>query len=47
MARDGRTLAELTPEEKNAISHRSRALHALVEALRTSSESGGAFRLEL
>lgn len=32
---DGRTLAELTPEEKNANSHRSRALHALVEALRT------------
>lgn len=33
----GRTLAELTPEEKNANSHRSRALHALVEVLRTSS----------
>ena len=32
---DGRTLAELTPEEKNANSHRSRALHALVEVLRT------------
>jgi XTP/dITP diphosphohydrolase len=33
----GRTLAELTPAEKNANSHRSRALRALVEALRTSS----------
>jgi XTP/dITP diphosphohydrolase len=33
----GRTLAELTTEEKNANSHRSRALHALVEVLRTSS----------
>ena len=32
---NGRTLAELTPDEKNANSHRSRALHALVEALRT------------
>ncbi len=32
---DGRTLAELTPDEKNANSHRSRALRALVEALRT------------
>jgi XTP/dITP diphosphohydrolase len=34
---DGRTLAELTPEEKNANSHRARALRALVEALGTSS----------
>ena len=33
----GHTLAELTPDEKNANSHRSRALRALVEALRTSS----------
>ncbi len=33
----GRTLAELTPDEKNANSHRSRALRALVEALGTSS----------
>jgi XTP/dITP diphosphohydrolase len=32
----GRTLAELTAEEKNATSHRARALHALVQALRTS-----------
>jgi XTP/dITP diphosphohydrolase len=29
----GRTFAELGPEAKNALSHRSRALHALVEAL--------------
>ncbi|NNN08632.1 MAG: RdgB/HAM1 family non-canonical purine NTP pyrophosphatase [Acidimicrobiaceae bacterium] len=34
---EGRTLAQLTPDEKNADSHRSRALHALVDALRTSS----------
>jgi XTP/dITP diphosphohydrolase len=26
---DGRTFGQATPEEKNAISHRSRALHAL------------------
>jgi len=29
----GRTLAELTPEEKNEISHRARALRALAEEL--------------
>ncbi len=29
----GRTLAELTPEEKNALSHRARALRALAEKL--------------
>jgi XTP/dITP diphosphohydrolase len=29
----GRTLAELTPDEKNATSHRARALRALVEEL--------------
>lgn len=29
----GRTAAELTPEEKNAVSHRARALAALVEPL--------------
>ena len=29
----GRTLAEMSPEEKNAVSHRARALHALVEEL--------------
>jgi XTP/dITP diphosphohydrolase len=31
---DGRTMAELTPEEKDAISHRGRAARALVERLR-------------
>jgi XTP/dITP diphosphohydrolase len=30
----GRTAAELSPAEKNAVSHRGRALRALVEALR-------------
>src|SRR6476646_9596254 len=30
---DGRTMAELTPEEKNAISHRGRAARALAEHL--------------
>jgi XTP/dITP diphosphohydrolase len=33
LSANGRTLAELTPEEKNALSHRARALHALVEEL--------------
>jgi XTP/dITP diphosphohydrolase len=33
----GRTLAELTPEEKNLNSHRANALRALNEVLRTSS----------
>jgi XTP/dITP diphosphohydrolase len=33
----GRTLAEMTPEEKNANSHRSRALRALAVVLRASS----------
>ena len=33
----GRTLAELSPEEKNEVSHRGRALRALVEALGASS----------
>lgn len=33
----GRTLAELTPDEKNANSHRANALRALVGALRASS----------
>lgn len=32
----GRTFAEHSPAEKNAISHRSRACHALLEALATS-----------
>ena len=30
---DGRTLAEMGAEEKNVISHRARALHALAEAV--------------
>lgn len=30
---DGRTLAEMSAEEKNALSHRARAIHNLVEAL--------------
>ena len=30
----GRTFAEATPEEKDAVSHRGRALHALADALR-------------
>ncbi|HVE47405.1 MAG TPA: RdgB/HAM1 family non-canonical purine NTP pyrophosphatase [Acidimicrobiales bacterium] len=32
---DGRTFAEMAPSEKNAISHRGRALRALAEALAT------------
>jgi XTP/dITP diphosphohydrolase len=32
---DGRTMAELTPEEKNAISHRGRAARAFADWLRT------------
>ena len=31
---DGRTLAELSEEEKNAVSHRARAIRALAEVLR-------------
>ena len=31
---DGRTMAELSPDEKDAISHRGRAARALAEALR-------------
>ncbi|MCI2082692.1 MAG: RdgB/HAM1 family non-canonical purine NTP pyrophosphatase [Bacteroidales bacterium] len=34
----GRTFAELTPGEKNAISHRGRALRALAQFLQTSHE---------
>lgn len=30
---DGRTLAEMTPEEKNELSHRARAIRALVEVV--------------
>ena len=36
---DGRTLAELEPEEKHAISHRGRALRALAAALAQSAGS--------
>jgi XTP/dITP diphosphohydrolase len=36
---DGRTLAELAPEEKHAISHRGRALRALAAALARSAAS--------
>jgi XTP/dITP diphosphohydrolase len=35
---DGRTLAELTAEEKNALSHRGRALRAFAEKLLRSSD---------
>jgi XTP/dITP diphosphohydrolase len=35
---DGRTMAELTPEEKDAISHRGRAARALVKRLRELEE---------
>lgn len=35
---DGRTLAELSPEEKNAISHRGRALRSFAEKLLRSSD---------
>jgi XTP/dITP diphosphohydrolase len=34
-AGDRRTMAELTPEEKDAISHRGKAFRALIPALRT------------
>jgi XTP/dITP diphosphohydrolase len=33
---DGRTFAEMTPEEKEALSHRGRAFRALAEALNTA-----------
>jgi XTP/dITP diphosphohydrolase len=36
---DGRTMAELTPEEKDAISHRGRAARALVKRLREAEEA--------
>ena len=39
---DGRTFAEMTPDEKHAISHRGRAFRTLAEGLRPSrSELGG------
>ncbi len=34
---DGRTLAEITPEEKSEISHRARALRAMADMLRGES----------
>jgi XTP/dITP diphosphohydrolase len=34
---DGRTMAELTPQEKDAISHRGRAARALVELLESEA----------
>ncbi|MGB3412596.1 MAG: RdgB/HAM1 family non-canonical purine NTP pyrophosphatase [Microthrixaceae bacterium] len=34
----GRTFAEMSEDEKNEISHRSRALHSLIEKLRASPE---------
>jgi len=37
---DGRTMAELTPEEKDAISHRGRAAHALLRWLAERRERG-------
>jgi XTP/dITP diphosphohydrolase len=36
---DGRTMAELTPEEKDAISHRGRAARALMKRLREAEEA--------
>ena len=32
---DGRSFAQMTDDEKNQVSHRARALHALLEALRS------------
>jgi XTP/dITP diphosphohydrolase len=37
---DGRTMAELAPEEKDAISHRGRAVRALLELLETTGRAG-------
>ena len=37
---DGRTMAELAPEEKDAISHRGRAAHALLRWLAERRERG-------
>jgi len=37
---DGRTFAEMTPAEKHAVSHRSRALRALAAALRGRGSGG-------
>ena len=35
---DGRTMAELTPAEKDAISHRGRAARALLDLLQAESQ---------
>jgi XTP/dITP diphosphohydrolase len=37
---DGRSFAQMTDNEKNRISHRARALQALLEALQTADEGG-------
>ena len=37
---DGRSFAQMSDAEKNQISHRARALHALLDALRESEASG-------
>jgi len=37
---DGRTLAEMEPQEKDLISHRARAIQALVDALAARTGSG-------
>jgi XTP/dITP diphosphohydrolase len=38
---DGRTMAELSQAEKDAISHRGRAARALLEHLRTAYAGAG------
>lgn len=38
---DNRTAAELSPSEKDAVSHRGRALHLLLPALEALARSGG------
>ncbi len=42
----GRTMAELRPAEKNAISHRGRAAHLLGVHLRAASEAGAAIEAD-
>jgi XTP/dITP diphosphohydrolase len=37
---DGRSFAQMSEAEKNVVSHRARALHALLEALRPSTDTG-------
>ena len=43
----GCTSAELPPEEKNRISHRAKALHALVEKLREEGSEGAAYARQI